>query len=121
MAYAEHMEPLFCPARLGSIFMIQLLEKRASSLGSPASRSRPEVTQGTGSLFSIHLSGYQTELAEISLDLSRFDAAPSARLSHLPFEGVRAFPTQRRMTASRIVEAIDVFEDRHFSLSPRFP
>jgi len=28
------------------------------------------------------------------LDLSRFDAAPSARLSRLPFEGDRAFPTQ---------------------------
>ena len=28
------------------------------------------------------------------LDLSRFSAAPSARLSHFPFEGDRAFPTQ---------------------------
>ena len=28
------------------------------------------------------------------LDLSRFDAAPGARLSHLPFEGDRTFPTQ---------------------------
>jgi hypothetical protein len=28
------------------------------------------------------------------LDLSRFRAAPIARLSHLPFESDRAFPTQ---------------------------
>ncbi len=28
------------------------------------------------------------------LDLSRFCAAPSARLSHLSFEGDRAFPAQ---------------------------
>jgi hypothetical protein len=28
------------------------------------------------------------------LDLSRFSAAPSARLSHLAFESDRAFPTQ---------------------------
>jgi len=28
------------------------------------------------------------------LDLSRFSAAPSARLSHLPFESDRAFPAQ---------------------------
>lgn len=30
----------------------------------------------------------------IDLDLSRFSAAPSARLSHLPFECDRAFPSQ---------------------------
>ena len=29
------------------------------------------------------------------LDLSRFRAAPSARLGHFPFEGDRAFPAQR--------------------------
>ena len=29
------------------------------------------------------------------LDLSRFSAAPSARLSHLSFEGDRTFPAQR--------------------------
>ena len=29
-----------------------------------------------------------------NLDLSRFDAAPCARLSHLSFESDRAFPTQ---------------------------
>jgi hypothetical protein len=28
------------------------------------------------------------------LDLSRFRAAPGARLSHLSFEGDRAFPAQ---------------------------
>jgi hypothetical protein len=31
--------------------------------------------------------------AGVTLDLSRFCAAPSARLGHLPFEGDRAFPT----------------------------
>jgi len=30
----------------------------------------------------------------IDVDLSRFSAAPSARLSHLSFEGDRAFPAQ---------------------------
>ena len=30
----------------------------------------------------------------LNLDLSRFRAAPSARLSHLPFESDRAFPAQ---------------------------
>lgn len=30
----------------------------------------------------------------IELDLSRFRAAPGARLSHFPFEGDRAFPAQ---------------------------
>ncbi|MEP3054538.1 AlpA family phage regulatory protein [Ascidiaceihabitans sp.] len=30
----------------------------------------------------------------LKLDLSRFRAAPSARLSHLSFEGDRAFPAQ---------------------------
>lgn len=29
-----------------------------------------------------------------TLDLSRFCAAPSARLGHFPFEGDRAFPAQ---------------------------
>ena len=29
------------------------------------------------------------------MDLSRFRAAPSARLGHFPFEGDRAFPAQR--------------------------
>jgi hypothetical protein len=30
----------------------------------------------------------------VALDLSRFDAAPCARLSHLSFESDRAFPPQ---------------------------
>ncbi len=30
----------------------------------------------------------------VILDLSRFNAAPSARLSHLAFEGDMAFPAQ---------------------------
>ena len=33
-------------------------------------------------------------LAEVDMDLSRICAAPSARLSHFPFEGDRAFPTE---------------------------
>jgi ribose transport system permease protein len=35
-----------------------------------------------------------TLIAFGNLDLSRFDAAPCARLSHLSFESDRAFPTQ---------------------------
>ena len=31
---------------------------------------------------------------ELKLDLSRFSAAPRARLSHLSFESDRAFPAQ---------------------------
>ncbi len=38
--------------------------------------------------------GHPTRHETHGLDLSRFCAAPSARLSHLPFEGDRAFPTQ---------------------------
>ena len=37
---------------------------------------------------------YYCEVKEEHLDLSRFRAAPSARLSHLPFESDRAFPAQ---------------------------
>jgi len=41
--------------------------------------------------------GAVTHVAQIgrgTVDLSCFCAAPSARLSRLPFEGDRAFPTQ---------------------------
>ena len=55
------------------------------------------------------------------LDLSRFRAAPGARLSHLSFEGDRAFPAQCLVAASRIVEAVDVFEDGHLSLPAGVP
>ncbi len=55
------------------------------------------------------------------VDLSRFCAAPSARLSHLSFEGDGAFPSQCFVTAARIVEAVDVLEDCHLSLPPCFP
>jgi hypothetical protein len=54
-----------------------------------------------------------------TLDLSRFRAAPGARLSHLSFEGDRALPAQCWVAASRIVEAVDVFEDGHLSLPVR--
>ena len=55
------------------------------------------------------------------MDLSRFSAVPSARLSGLSFESDRAFPAQCRVPPSWIVEPIDVFEDRPLSLLPRFP
>ena len=40
------------------------------------------------------------------LDLSRFRAAPSARLGHFPFEGDRAFPAQsvRSLFVSRFCD-----------------
>ena len=34
------------------------------------------------------------EVLGLHVDLSRFSSAPIARLSHLPFESDRAFPTQ---------------------------
>jgi len=37
---------------------------------------------------------FEQNLKIYGLDLSRFRAAPSARLSHLPFESDRAFPAQ---------------------------
>ena len=43
-----------------------------------------------------------------AVDLSRFRAAPCARLSHFAFECDRAFPTQSWVPPVRIVEAIDV-------------
>ena len=55
------------------------------------------------------------------VDLSRFRAAPSARLSPLSLESDRAFPTQGRVASPRIVEAVDVFEDCHLGPSARFP
>ncbi len=39
--------------------------------------------------------------AHANLDLSRFSAAPSARLSHFPFESEGAFPAQCWVGASR--------------------
>ncbi len=55
------------------------------------------------------------------MDLSRFRAVPSARLRHFPFESDWAFPAQCRVSASRIVEAVDVLKDRYFGLPARFP
>ncbi len=55
------------------------------------------------------------------LDLSRFRAAPRACLSHLTFEGDRAFPAQCRVPPPRIIEAVDVFKDCHLDLSAGFP
>ncbi len=49
------------------------------------------------------------------LYLSRFGAALGSHLRGLCFECQGAFPFQRRMPSARIVVAIDVFEDGHFS------
>lgn len=49
------------------------------------------------------------------MDLLRLCAAPSARLSHLSFEGDQAFPTQCGMPAAGIVKGIDVFAHRHLA------
>jgi len=51
------------------------------------------------------------------MDLSRFCAAPSARLGHLAFECDRAFPTQCWVPSTWIVEAcVDApFNARSFS------
>lgn len=46
-----------------------------------------------------------------TMDLSRFCAAPSARLGHFPFEGDWAFRVQFSVPTARIVEAVDVFID----------
>ena len=40
------------------------------------------------------LNNWITAHRDTDVDLSRFSAAPSARLSHLSFEGDRAFPAQ---------------------------
>ena len=50
------------------------------------------------------------------VDLSRFSAAPGARLSHLSFECDGAFPAQCWLAAARIIEAVDVFKYRHLGL-----
>ena len=49
------------------------------------------------------------------VDLSRSNAALGARLSHLTFEGDRAFPAQCCVAAARIVKTVDVFKYGHFS------
>ena len=59
--------------------------------------------------------------SSVGVDLSRLDTAPGARLSHLPFESDGAFPAQCRVSATWIVEPVDVFEDRHLGLPPCFP
>ena len=51
------------------------------------------------------------------MDLSRFRAAPVAHLSDFSFEGQGAFPAQCRVPSTRIVEAVDVFEDGHLSIA----
>ena len=55
------------------------------------------------------------------VDLSRFRAAPDARLGHFPFEGDGAFPTQCRVPSARTVEAVDVVEGCHLCCPSRWP
>lgn len=50
------------------------------------------------------------------MDLSRFSAAQSARLSHLSLEGDRTFPSQCRMPSAWIVEPAYVFKDDQLCL-----
>ena len=51
----------------------------------------PEFRERAVRLAMEHRDEYQSEAA---VDLSRFGAAPSARLGHLTFESHRAFPSQ---------------------------
>lgn len=56
--------------------------------------------------------------------MSRFDCAPGLILGGLSFEGQGSFPSQGCVFASRVIEAIDIFEDGDFSGSaclPRVP
>ena len=49
----------------------------------------------SGEVFAVRADGTKVELnVGDPMDLSRFSSAPSARLSHLPFESDRAFPAQ---------------------------
>jgi hypothetical protein len=80
-----------------------------------------------GSSFSLRAAlrqaiGLTVHLQDVDVvDLSRFRAAPRACLSHLTFEGDRAFPAQCRVPPPRIIEAVDVFKDCHLDLSAGFP
>lgn len=67
------------------------------------------------------VAGQALNCCKADLDLSRFCAAPSARLSHLSFKGDEVFPRQCWVAAAWIVEAIDVLEDRHLSPPSCFP
>lgn len=55
------------------------------------------------------------------VDLSRISATPSGGLSHLAYEKQRAFPAQCWVAVTWIVKPVDVFEDRHLSLSANVP
>ncbi len=55
------------------------------------------------------------------MDLSRFRAAPISHLCSLCFEGQGVFPAECRMLASRILEAIDVFQDGDLSVATCVP
>ena len=62
-----------------------------------------------------------SSMGKRGLDLLGFRAAPSARLSHYPFEVARALPVQCRVSPSRIVKAVDVFKDGQRGISARMP
>jgi hypothetical protein len=55
------------------------------------------------------------------LDLSRFRTAPSVFSSYHSFQSDRNFPTQCWVASSRIVEAVDVFEERYLGLLAGVP
>ncbi len=69
----------------------------------------------------LQILGLSAVVAVAGLDLSRFRAAPVAHLSDLSFEGQGAFPAQCRVPSTRIVEAVDVFEDGHLSIATCAP
>ena len=52
------------------------------------------VTDGRNGFKFIDRYRVKDGVVRLELDLSRFDAAPSARLSDLPLESDRAFPAQ---------------------------
>ena len=57
----------------------------------------------------------------MALALLRFDAAPVSHLCGLSFEIQGAFPAQGRVPSTRVVRAVDVFEDGQFGRSPGIP
>ena len=57
-----------------------------------------------------------------NMDLSQFSSEPSALiLGSFPFESHGAFEPEGRVPSPRVVEAIDVLEQRQFTLLPSIP
>ena len=78
----------FAPALLWSVFVSVALYPLHKGLSRRLGGSREIATIFTAIGLIVLV------LLPMLLDLSRFRAAPSARLSHLPFESDRAFPAQ---------------------------